>query len=446
MNILHYTIGLPPERSGGLTKYATDLMSAQACHGDEVCLLYPQNNIISAFRRKLLVRKNNYKNLTIFVLTKASPVPLLLGVKNPRDIIEEEKIETKLLVNFFNIVKPDIFHIHTLMGLPLELVAFLKSKGVKIVYTTHDYYGLCLKVNFVNQSGELCDRPNGQNCAVCNFFSPASLFLKIRNSKMVLKNKKIFSLFERKKLIKKPGGKNSNLFLPPSLIDEYNNLLIYFQKFYSYVDLFHFNSTVTKNVFERFCNIKKSIVIPISHNGIGDMRVNKALRDCVHFGFIGSINEYKGYPLLISALSEIKRKGFKNWKLHVWGNDNINTDDENIVCEGKYNSSQFDKVFLSMDLLIVPSIWKETFSLVSLEAISYGVPVLLTSNVGAKDIIAKYNSSFVIEPTKNSFYEKLLKILTDPNVLSDYNQKILSQSFDHDFDGHIQEIRQQLYS
>ena len=43
------------------------------------------------------------------------------------------------------------------------------------------------------------------------------------------------------------------------------------------------------------------------------------------------------------------------------------------------------KSFKQMDLLIVPSIWKETFSLITLEALSYGIPVLISNNVGAKD-------------------------------------------------------------
>ena len=40
MTILHYTIGLAPQRSGGLTKYATDLMQEQQVE-NQVFLLYP---------------------------------------------------------------------------------------------------------------------------------------------------------------------------------------------------------------------------------------------------------------------------------------------------------------------------------------------------------------------------------------------------------------------
>ena len=41
MRILHYSLGFPPYRSGGLTKFCLDLMIEQKNEGDEVALLWP---------------------------------------------------------------------------------------------------------------------------------------------------------------------------------------------------------------------------------------------------------------------------------------------------------------------------------------------------------------------------------------------------------------------
>ena len=41
MKILHYFLGFPPYRSGGLTKFAYDLMNAQVSDGNEVAALWP---------------------------------------------------------------------------------------------------------------------------------------------------------------------------------------------------------------------------------------------------------------------------------------------------------------------------------------------------------------------------------------------------------------------
>ena len=41
MRILHYSLGFPPYRTGGLTKFCLDLMIEQKNEGDEVALLWP---------------------------------------------------------------------------------------------------------------------------------------------------------------------------------------------------------------------------------------------------------------------------------------------------------------------------------------------------------------------------------------------------------------------
>ena len=40
MRILHYTLGFQPYRSGGLVRYVSDLMLAQASMGHNVFALY----------------------------------------------------------------------------------------------------------------------------------------------------------------------------------------------------------------------------------------------------------------------------------------------------------------------------------------------------------------------------------------------------------------------
>ena len=41
MKILHYSLGFPPYRTGGLTKFCMDIMLEQKQKGHEVSLLWP---------------------------------------------------------------------------------------------------------------------------------------------------------------------------------------------------------------------------------------------------------------------------------------------------------------------------------------------------------------------------------------------------------------------
>lgn len=442
MRVLHYTLGLPPYKSGGLTKYATDLMLEQAKKGLEVNLLYPGNFKFWKSNKMEIVNDKNFKSIKVYQIVNPSPVPLLHGVSTPKDIYNNpKKLSVAFLDEFYNKTKPDVLHIHTLMGLPLELVQHFKYKGVKIIFTSHDYYGLCPKVNFINEKNELCKQPSGENCFRCNVNAPSSFFLKLRNSTYLLKYKTYLAKLKTGKTKeltqtiehKVPQKDNSK---------EYTLLLDFYLNYFKLVDCFHFNSKVTNDVYSNFITPKNAVVIPITHSNVSDKRVEKNFSKFVRLGFIGSTEIYKGYPMLKDVLKELQQEGFTNWSLNVWGNNfTADLDSEKISFRGLFSANELKNVFDEIDILVVPSIWKETFSLITLEALSFGVPVLLTSNVGAKDLVLMYDSSFVVSPTKLVLKTKIKSILEQPIQLSMYNKKILENKFNHSMDKHEREIK-----
>jgi glycosyltransferase involved in cell wall biosynthesis len=443
MKILHYTLGLPPNRSGGLTKYATDLMLSQKNIGDEVSLLYPGDYAFWKQSKMQIIKGKTYQSIFVFQIENPSVVPLLHGVREPENIYGyKPRLSVKLMELFYHEVQPDIMHIHTLMGLPLELIVFLKEKGVKIIFTSHDYYGLCMKVNFINQNGDICNSPNGLNCAVCNKNAPSSLFLRLRNSSYLLRHKARIS---SRSIIKSDVSITDTLDFPSNIEStKYGNLITHFIEMLKFVDCFHYNSSVSKEVYENYLTPKKSKIIPISHADILDFRTLKTFdKNHVKIGFIGSASDYKGLPMLKETLIKLQMENISNWSLQVWGGGiGLDTECMKISYAGKYSSDEIKMVFEGIDLLIVPSVWKETFSLITLEALSFGVPVLLTSNVGAKDIVKQYDASFVVEPTIGALYCKIKSILVSDFELAEYNNKINSKSFNFGFEKHIIEIKQ----
>ena len=444
MRILHYSLGLPPYRTGGLTKYATDLMSAQNTSGDIMSLLYPGDYTFWKIPEMRIVNDMSYKGIRVYEIKNPSIVPLLHGVQTPDDIYNPKRhLSGKALDLFYNEVQPEVMHIHTLMGLPMELVVYLKEKGVRIVFTSHDYYGLCPKVNFINQKGGFCASPSGFNCAVCNKNSPGSLFLRIRNSKFILKHKeKIASI---PVALKAEKNKEYKEYYPPeNRVQEYTDLLTYYIELFNLIDCFHFNSTVSEEIYTQYYTPPQSVVIPISHSGIKDFRKIKTFdKNHIKLGFIGSIADYKGFPMLKQVLTGLEEKGIINWSLQVWGGAmGLDTESKRIRYKGKFTPNEIAKVYEDIDFLIVPSIWKETFSLITLEALAHGVPVLVTTNVGAKDIIKEYNQDFIIEPTKSALHTKLMSVLSNPSLLADYTEKINSESFNFDIETHIQKIKE----
>ena len=175
MRILHYTLGFSPYRSGGLVKYTKDLMQAQMKLGNLVAALYPGGT--SLFEKSCHVHWDKTNDgIRSFEMTNPLPVPLMYGVKDIESATNSQNLDTCSFEYLLDDVKPEVFHVHTLMGLPLEYLQIVHERGIRIVYTSHDYFGLCPKVNFINQDGEVCLGASADRCDGCNAHANSARF------------------------------------------------------------------------------------------------------------------------------------------------------------------------------------------------------------------------------------------------------------------------------
>ena len=215
------------------------------------------------------------------------------------------------------------------------------------------------------------------------------------------------------------------------------DLLNYYRDCFSLVDLFHFNSEVTRSEYEKCLGKLEGRTVPISHKGIKDnRRIWRFSGKGLVAGFIGNDTPYKGLHVLIDAVSGL------DVDVMVWGGRKMERG--RIHYRGKFSQSQLADVYAEMDVLVVPSIWKETFSLVTLEALSYGVPVIVSDNVGAQDIVKQYDERFVYHDGME-LTELLRTIIEDKSLLQEYNRRIGEFPWNHDMRTHANEIINRLY-
>lgn len=189
MRVLHYTLGFAPYRSGGLIRYANDLMVAQVAMGDDVFALYP--GCPRPFVGKCSVGYECRRDgVTVYEMVNPLPVPLLYGVGDADAMMNEDGLDLCSFGRLLDIALPDVLHLHTLMGMPRAYLRMSKARGIRIVFTTHDYFGLCPRVNFVNAEGQVCGEGCGEKCGLCNKNAPGKSFLQIRSIKFpeALKN------------------------------------------------------------------------------------------------------------------------------------------------------------------------------------------------------------------------------------------------------------------
>ncbi len=222
--------------------------------------------------------------------------------------------------------------------------------------------------------------------------------------------------------------------------EDYKQLTDYYKDMVEQFDVVHFNSSITEGVYKNNLNIKNSKIVSITNSHIKD---NRRLRhynsDVLNLLFVGNNTIYKGLPLLKEVLMELYDEGVKNWKLDVRCGIKMKGECENITYNGKFTPSELPQLFKDDTLLITPSSWKETFSLITLEALSYGVPTLVSATVGAKDVVGEYDKWFIYI-TKKDLKSKLRELIADRSKLVEFNKIILEKEWNHCMENHCNDI------
>ena len=80
----------------------------------------------------------------------------------------------------------------------------------------------------------------------------------------------------------------------------------------------------------------------------------------------------------------------------------------------------------------------ETYGFTAAEALSYGVPVIVSDTMGVKDIVINEKNGYIINNSEIS--SKLKFLMENKDVLLEMNKYICSSKF-NDFTKHCEEIK-----
>ena len=119
MRILHYSLGLPPYRTGGMTKFCIDLILRQKEAGETVALLWPGK--IPVLSKKIKIRKAKTGEIENFEILNPLPISLNGGIRQ-MEKYTSDCVNPSGYRRLFEEFQPDVIHIHTLMGLHKEFL------------------------------------------------------------------------------------------------------------------------------------------------------------------------------------------------------------------------------------------------------------------------------------------------------------------------------------
>lgn len=395
MRILHYYLGPAPLRSGGLTKYVEDLIKAECSNGDDCFELYP---VGLSLKKKMFIKRDLRRKRNNFQLVNAYPLPLIDGIGNPGDFFNGS-VDHVNIKKFLMDIGPDILHVHTLMGLPLELLEIAHSLKIKVVFTSHDYFGLSPVPDFYNNRTDYSfafENTDEQlkNWANIGELSKSVWMLRLFQLKSYPTLKKVFKILNSL-LSSQRTDLGTTLNANDNLHESnknFNSLRNYYQSLLDFVDVFHFNSFVARDVYlSNYPKIsrKKSLVIPITNseiNGHQQLKMERHTNAKIKIGYLGRFTQAKGVYQLIEMFKQINNPKIE---LHLYG-DSRSEDfhDAMIINHGQYQYKMLSNILAQIDVVVIPSEWEETFGFVTLECLSYGVPVIVSGHVGANMLLS----------------------------------------------------------
>lgn len=454
MRILHYLPGLPPVLGGGMIKYALDLVEGERRLGHTVSILVP-GAYTHLHRENVSVTKKKWKTLDCYYIVNPLPVSVGRGVADLQSLYRQGDVTVYL--DFLTRLAPELVHVHSFMGLHQAFLMAAKQLGIPIVYTTHDYYGICPKATLLEDKS-ICTTTDGSCCAGCMRdritmkkmqWEHTALYRLLKGNAFIHWLEYSQRLVPIKIYLKSLKSKQQSGRLEQDKVEkcdntaevlEYQKLQRYYRSMFAYVTYFHYNSTQTQEIFRRYLgeHIAGERIL-LRNQTVMDRRRQRQFGPTLRIGFIG-YGEHKGFGLLREAMADMYAKGMQDIECHVYFNPK-ETMPAYIVSHAPYQDKNAESVYDNIDVLVLPSIWQETFGMVVLEAISYGVPVILSNQVGAKDLLEENNEvGMLVEPTKDALQAALEQIYCHRELLQKMNREICKWNINLDYENHIRKM------
>ncbi len=300
-------------------------------------------------------------------ISSSSPFKMFLHVFNPYSYLKLKKILKE--------TNPDIVHLHTMWHVSPSVLFLLRKYPT--VMTLHGPESF-LK-SFIDST------------------LPSSDFVKDKkgNIKLSLTGKfHYFYFMIIMRSVYKLGIKNIDLFIAPS----------------------DFIKSQTKNEVGKTKRIYNSIKLlnyskPVASNSIL---------------YVGRLAEEKGVEYLISAMPQILKKA-PSAKLTIIGDGENRSNLEDLVKVLRLNKSikflgwvkndQLEKYYKKTQIVVIPSICPEIFSLVGLEAMSVGRPVIASRVGGIPEWLEDGKNGYLVEKAnKDQIADAAIRILSNNSL------------------------------
>lgn len=348
-----------PRHYTGTERYLLNLAKMMINFGHEVKIVTYMPYIIEGddlvYHNNLAIKEYTYENIPVVALHfKGNEDYISFDFQN--DTIQQ------FFDKFLEKEKPDLLHIAHSMRMTSAFWAAKKRK-IKTVMTLTDYWIMCGKGTLIRNNETPCMSPkNGHNC-----------------------QRYCYSHLELGRL-RKRIDQGRQMFRQADGIIASAEFLIKLYELNQY--------DVTKmhlirhgfNYFDHFQSISQQ------------------KSETFTFSCLGSLLPHKGVHLLIPAFRQL---AMKQARLRIYGEpflpeylkylQELKGDDMRITFEGKYSLADTAHIHQISDVVAQPSVWYETYPLIGLTALAYGVPLIVPDTTGASELVTPGQNGYIFK-------------------------------------------------
>ncbi|WP_047302418.1 glycosyltransferase [Pseudomonas fluorescens] len=351
------------------------------------------------------VSKYRYKDFTVHQLA----IPYTAGKISSATLMKEYYNPSVYLPfrNLLEQLKPDLVHFFHLKNLTITALNACFEKNIPTVYTPTDYWINCRSCQLVKPWGKSdCAGPsllagnclkhlaiNNKKGAIRTFikFTPQLVFsslifvastpIKTRLMKFA---SPLTDLSKRQHAITEALLKVDRI-LPPTL----------------FIEKMLLNIGLPQHTIRR---LRYGIQPPLIH--LADVDTIKPVKSAVSVGFIGTLTEHKGCHIFLQAIKALPHVDIEVliYGDHLQYPEYISTlktiiqEDKRIRFLGTFPHEEIGNILHSLDVLVIPSTWRENAPLVLLNALACGTPVIASDVTGITEYLSEGDDVSVFEP------------------------------------------------
>jgi glycosyltransferase involved in cell wall biosynthesis len=364
MRILYVTAHYPPDFTSGATLQVARIARNVAAGGHEVAVLS------GAIRSGLAdgeTRTEVVDGVTVHWIGTAG------RIEQDDDDNWLNPAATAYASEVMDRWRPDVVHAHALQTLGADLLAEAASRGVPTVVTMHDLWWWCARLFLVDTRLRPCPLDTTRSDCAC---ARSAAWRHARADRLA------------------------------GLLAGVDQILV---PSAALRDVVLLNGVVPERV-DVDTNDVEPVALP---------PVNTGPSDRVRFVYVGGDHPLKGRDVMLGAARRLRRHG--GWRLTMYGTPRParRWGWRSVCFEPPYAPTEAATVYSSADVLVVPSIARESFSLAAREALAAGLAVVTSDCLGPTEVVHDGVNGFVVPIGDDVALAEAMRRLIDDRALLD---------------------------